>query len=100
MGMSMRSIFMLLVSEQLFISGTSIAFGTLVGVLASKFFVPLIQLGYSAGENALPLQVAAEGGDFARLFIVIGAMLAVCIAILCALISKIRIAQALKLGED
>ena len=72
----------------------------LVGILASKFFVPLIQLGYSAGQNILPLKIASEGSDFARLFVVIGAMLVICIVILCVLISKIKIAQALKLGED
>lgn len=100
MGMSMRSIFAMLLNEQIFISGTSIAFGTLVGVLASRLFVPLIQLGYSAGQNSLPLKISVESGDFARLFIVIGAMLVICIVVLCVLISKIRIAQALKLGED
>ncbi len=100
MGMSMRGIFSMLLSEQVFISGVSIGFGVGVGLLASHFFVPLIQMGYAAGQNVLPLRIAMEGSDFARLFIVIGVMLVVCIAVLCVLISKIRIAQALKLGED
>ena len=38
--------------------------------------------------------------DFVRLFAVIGIMVICCMAILAWLISKIRIAQALKLGED
>lgn len=99
MGMSMRSILAMLANEQLCISGISIAMGTLIGYLASELYVPLIQLGYAA-QGAIPLKVAAEGSDYLRLFTIIGIMLVVCVSILCSTISHIRIAQALKLGED
>ncbi len=99
MGMSMSSILGMLANEQFWISGVSIAVGTLIGYLASELYVPLIQLGYSAG-GAIPLKVAAEASDYGRLFTIIGIMLIVCIAVLGVTISKIKIAQALKLGED
>jgi putative ABC transport system permease protein len=100
MGMSMKSILSLLFNEQIFISGVSIALGTIAGYIASELYVPLIQLGYSSSANTLPLKVVAEGSDYANLFFIIGLMFVVCMIILGAIISKIKIAQALKLGED
>ena len=53
-----------------------------------------------ASDNALPLQVVSRSGDMARIAIVVGVMLAVCLTVLGVLISRMKIAQALKLGED
>ena len=100
MGMSMREIITMLIVEQIFISGTSIATGALVGWLTSKLYMPLIQVAYSAGDNTLPLRLVSEQSDMIRLVVIIGAMILVCMLILGWLISKMKIAQALKLGED
>jgi putative ABC transport system permease protein len=48
----------------------------------------------------MPLEIISESGDFVRLGVVIGLMIVACMAILGVLISRIRISQALKLGED
>ena len=48
----------------------------------------------------MPLEIISESGDFVRLGVVIGVMIVLCMSILGALISRIRISQALKLGED
>ena len=100
MGMSMREVIMMLVVEQVFISGASIATGALVGWLTSKLYIPLIQIAYAAYDNSLPLQIISEQSDMVRLFAVVGIMILVCMGILGWLISKLKIAQALKLGED
>lgn len=100
MGMSMKEILGMLGNEQLFISGISIAMGTVIGKIASTLFVPMIQLAYSTAETIIPLEIANATGDYIRLFIVIGLVVASCMGILSALISKIKISQALKLGED
>ena len=100
MGMSMQEIITMLIVEQIFISGTSIATGALVGWLTSKLYMPLIQMAYSAGDNTLPLRLVSEQSDMIRLVVIIGAMILVCMLILGWLISKMKIAQALKLGED
>ena len=71
-----------------------------VGVLVTKLYLPLIQIAYSAADQVLPLKLVTETGDYVKLFAVIAAMVICCMAILAWLISKIRIAQALKLGED
>ena len=100
MGMSMKSVLVMLANEQLFISVTSIAAGAGIGLLASDFFVPLIQLGYTAGTGSTPLIVVAESGDYVRLFTTVGVMLVACTIVLGLQIASIKIAQALKLGED
>ena len=100
MGMTMREVFTMLINEQFFISGLSIAVGAVVGQLTSKLYMPLIQLGYAASDNALPLEVISHSSDNIRLFVVVGAVMLLCMVILGALISHMKIAQALKLGED
>jgi putative ABC transport system permease protein len=100
MGMSMRDILALLVNEQLFITLTSVFIGALVGEIASRLFVPLIQISYSASEQVIPLLVVTEARDYMNLYVTIGLMIAVCLIVLGVIISKIKIAQALKLGED
>lgn len=100
MGMSMREVLSMLINEQVFISGSAIGIGVLVGRLSSNLFIPLIQISYSAVDRSMPLEIISESGDFVRLGVVIGLMIVACMAILGVLISRIRISQALKLGED
>ena len=100
MGMSMGEIIKMLVCEQLLISGSSILIGVGVGSLATKLYLPLIQLAYSADNRILPIRMISYSSDGIKLFVAVGLMITVCMAVLAWLISKIRIAQALKLGED
>lgn len=100
MGMSMSSVLLMLVNEQILITGLSVVLGYFIGEISSKLFVPLIQLGYSSQDQVLPLKVIAQTNDYIRLFTVVGLMIAICMVVLGVIISKIKIAQALKLGED
>ena len=100
MGMSMREVFSMLINEQLFISGISIGVGALVGNLTSRLYMPLIQLAYSSADNALPLEVINLAEDNIRLFVVVGGVMLLCLVVLGVMISRMKIAQALKMGED
>ncbi len=100
MGMSMREILTMLIGEQVFISATSIVTGALVGWLTSMLYMPLIQMAYAAYDRALPLKVISDESDMVRLLLIVGAVMLVCMMILGWLISRMKIAQALKLGED
>ena len=46
MGMKKREIIRMLINEQIFSSGISIVIGAVIGVIASKCFVPLVQIFY------------------------------------------------------
>ena len=90
----------MLINEHAFISGAPLIAGALVGWLTARLFMPLIQIAYSSAENALPLEVVSEARDNVRLAIIVGLMILVCMAVLAGIIRKMKIAQALKLGED
>ena len=100
MGMTMREIVTMLINEHVFISGTAIATGALVGYLTARLYMPLIQIAYSSSDSALPLRVVSLASDNVRLGIVIAVMIAVCLVVLGVIINRMKIAQALKLGED
>lgn len=98
MGLTMRSIIGLLINEQIFITITALIIGALVGEISARLYVPLLQMAYT--NQVIPLIVVMQARDYTTLFIVMGAMILICLAVLIAFISKIRIDQALKLGED
>ena len=100
MGMSVREVLAMLVCEQILITGSSILIGIVAGTWATKLYLPLIQVAYSGSKQILPIRMVSQIGDSIRLFAIIGLMIVGCMAVLAWLISKIHIAQALKLGED
>lgn len=100
MGMSMGEVLGMLFNEQVFISGVSILSGVLVGKLVSKLYVPMIQMVYSKGDRMLPIEIQSATADTLKLYIVVGVVMVICMVILGWIIKKIKIAQALKLGED
>lgn len=100
MGMYMKEVITMLVNEQLFISGLSIAMGIGVGLLASRLYIPLVQIAYSSVDTVIPLDIISSTSDMVRLLIVVAAMVIICMVILGMIISRIKISQALKLGED
>ncbi|MCL2216465.1 MAG: ABC transporter permease [Defluviitaleaceae bacterium] len=98
MGMGTRGIVGILINEQFFITLTALLIGAVVGEVSARLFVPLIKLAYS--DQLIPLMVVMEPGDYANMYMVLGIMIVLCVALLIAFISRIRIDQALKLGED
>ena len=82
------------------ISVVSIAVGIVLGGVASEYFVPMMQLVYSASEQIPPFRVLMERSDYLKIYGIIGAILVVGFLILGRIIASIKIDQALKLGED
>ncbi len=100
MGMSMNELIMMLINEHFFGSVLPILFGAGVGVLASKLFVPLIEIAYSPTIQTLEIRTFSSESDMIRIAVVVCLMLLFCISAISMLLSKIKINQALKLGED
>jgi putative ABC transport system permease protein len=100
MGLSMGGILTILLSEQVLITGFAILLGAGIGELSSELFVPIIQAAYSASEQTIPMLIVMERADYARLYTVAGSMTAACLLALGVIVKRIKIAQALKLGED
>ncbi len=100
MGMTSGEVMVMLGCEQVFVSGLSVAMGYLIGMGAAKLFVPLIQVAYSSADRVLPLHVIASGADLAKLFIIVGIVMVVCLSVIAYMVRRLKISQALKLGED
>lgn len=100
MGMSKKEIIRMLVNEQLFSSALSMVFGTAIGFVSAKLFVPMIQIAYSAANQAVPLKLITQSADIVRLFVVIGVVFVVCLAVIVRQVFSMKITNALKLGED
>ena len=63
-------------------------------------FVPLFQLVYSSVDQPIPFRVISEAADSVKVYVILGVLLLLCFAVLTRLILRIRIDQAVKLGED
>ena len=99
-GMRKGEIFHLLINEQIFCGGFCVIAGSFIGTLASKMFVPILQIAYAASNQVLPIRLITQDQDMVRLYIVIGAMMTMCLIVLVVLVRKLNVAAALKLGED
>lgn len=99
-GMHKGEIFHILLNEQIFCGGYSVAAGILIGSLTCRLFVPILQNAYTAADQVLPLRLITEEGDMVRLYGVVGAVLALCLLVLLGLVRKLNVAKALKMGEE
>lgn len=100
MGMRRGEIILMLANEQLLTGGFGIIYGLLAGFAASRLFVPIIQIAYSARDRVLPIELITRTSDVFRLIGVIAAVFIICFAILYRQTRRMKISQALKLGED
>lgn len=100
MGMSRREVLSMLINEQIFSGIIPLACGAGIGFLASRLFVPLIQIAYAANNQVLPLTLVTQREDLIRMFVIIFVMILICFIVLARQIRSLKIAQALKLGED
>ena len=99
-GMRKGEIFHLLINEQIFCGGFCVIAGSFIGYLASKMFVPILQIAYAASNQVLPIRLITQDQDMVRLYSVIGAVMAICLIVLVILVRKLNVAKALKLGEE
>lgn len=100
MGMRKGEISRMLVLEQIFCGLYSILMGTLIGLVGSRMFVPMIQNAYAASDQVLPLELITNRSDLLQLFGVIGVVVLVCLLVISRIVAHMNISKALKLGED
>ena len=100
MGMTFREIIGMLFYEQLLVSGVAIVVSIIIGGIASDLFVPLFQSLFNSYDAVPPFSVVPLRSDYLKIYAIVGTMLIICFGILGRIISKIKVSQALKLGED
>lgn len=100
MGMTKSWVMRMLVYEQLLISGVAIFIGIIFGGIVSDLFIPFLQVVYSTAQQVPPFKIIMSPSDYIKIYVVVGFILAACFGLISAMISRIKAAQAIKLGED
>ena len=98
MGLTRGKVTLMLMWEHLMTTGVSVLFGMLVGRLAINIFLPLLQIAY--GKSVIPLELVYDFTDSLRVYIIVGIMIVIGILILAGFINRLKINEAVKIGED
>ncbi|MBN3525993.1 ABC transporter permease [Paenibacillus apiarius] len=100
MGLSRKQLTGMLLLEQLFTAGLSIVLGIVLGKLASRLFLPFLQSAESAKQQVPPFRIVFEAKDTLQLYIVVGVMVVTGATLLLMHIRRLRVHQAVKMGEE
>lgn len=100
MGLSRKQLTGMLLLEQIFTAGLSIVLGILIGKLASLLYLPFLQTSGDAATQVPPFRVIFDSRDSLQLYAIIGFMMLTGAALLFMHIRRLRVHQAVKLGEE
>ena len=99
MGLSAGQMAFSLAWEMALLLGFGIVAGTVLGFAASRYYIPYLQVGPTDPSRALPFIVTTDWSAIYALYAVLIILFIVIVAALAILLGRIRIFQAVKLGE-
>jgi len=99
-GMHGSELILILFVEQFFCGFLSCIAGAVIGFVASKLFVPILQYAYADAQQTLPMEMIIDRFDMIRLYSVIAIVMAAALIVLISIIRSMNITKALKLGEE
>ena len=100
LGVHRRQVVGMLVLEQLLTGGFAIVAGLAIGQIAALLYVPLLQLAGPAAEQILPFRVVALRSDYLRFYVLALVIMAAGAVLFQSLVRRLRVHEALKLGEE
>ena len=98
-GLSIRQMTSLLAAELAFLVLLGIGVGTALGICASRLFVPFLQIGANAGSQYPPFQLQIAWLSIGEVYILFALLFVGALGILSTLLVRMKIFQAIKLGE-
>lgn len=98
-GLSIQQMTSLLAAELAFLVLLGIGVGTLLGVFASRLFVPFLQIGASTQSQYPPFQIEIAWLSIAEIYVLFALLFFAALSALSALLVRMKIFQAIKLGE-
>jgi putative ABC transport system permease protein len=99
-GLSVRQMAMQLATELASLILVGIAAGTALGVWVSLWFIPYLQIGVEASSRYPQFLVSIAWPAILRIYLVFGGLFVAALTGLVALLRRMRIFQAVKLGES
>lgn len=100
MGLSRGQLTRMLLMEQGFTAGLSIILGVGLGQLTSYIFLPFLQTAENVRTQVPPFRVVFDSSDTDKLYIVVLLMMLTGAILLFMHIRRLRVHQAVKLGEE
>jgi putative ABC transport system permease protein len=98
-GLSSRQMIAFLGWELVFLMGIGLGVGTGLGVWISNFFIPYLQVGTSPEAQIPPFVVHIHWPSVFQIYLLFGALFIFALAVLVALLMRMKIFQAVKMGE-
>jgi putative ABC transport system permease protein len=98
-GLSSGQMALFLAWELAFLILTGLLLGTALGIWASDLFIPSLQVGADVTSRFPPFLVEIAWPAIARIGILFGLLFVAALAVLTALLMRMKIFQAIKLGE-
>ena len=98
-GLSIQQMTSLLAAELAFLVLLGVGVGTVLGVFASRLFVSFLQIGASAQSQYPPFQIEIAWLSIAQIYVLFGLLFIAALAVLSGLLVRMKIFQAIKLGE-
>jgi putative ABC transport system permease protein len=99
-GLPMGQFIGMLFVEQLLITGSAIAIGMIAGHWTSRLFIPFLQLGSDPAAQIPPFQLVFDPRDAWIIYAAVWTMIIVGLLILSFFVTRIKLHQAVKLGEE
>lgn len=99
-GLTSLQLKTIIIWEQFLTSGVAMFMGVLIGLVTSNIFVPFFQLSFSGSSQVPPFRVVSYTSDKVKVYCFIGFTILLGIGVLVYMLSKIKISNVIKLGED
>jgi putative ABC transport system permease protein len=98
-GLGTRQLGLLLIWEQSLVIGIATLLGTGFGILTSRMFVPFLQVRTGVFPDTPPFLVQIAWDQIALIYAIAGGMLVITVSVTLFLLRRMRIFEAVKLGE-
>jgi putative ABC transport system permease protein len=99
LGLSIRQMRLYLAGEQVALLVMGMIVGTLLGVGSAGLFIPFLQAEATLHPHTPPFLVRIAWGDVALIYVLLAATAAISIRLTLSLLRRMRIHQAIKMGE-
>jgi putative ABC transport system permease protein len=99
-GMSAKSVYLMLIYEQFFLTLSSVVFSVLLGGFASRAFMDILKMTFSAKEQLMPFTFMSSSDDFLKIYLILAFMVAVTYTAITFQIKRLNIGRTIKLGEE
>lgn len=100
MGLSRRQLTIMLLAEQILTAGLSIGLGIGIGKLVGRLYLPFLQTAENVTSQVPPFRIVFDSKDTQQLYLVVAVMLLMGAGLLLWQIRRLKVHQAVKLGEE